>query len=76
VKQIFLSAHPSVRALALPALVAGFVAEVGENDTSVNLLAVEVTTPGPEVGETYLVGRPTGRFYNGLPWWEARRETS
>ena len=80
--RIFLSAGHTARAYALPSLVEGFEADVTDGSTHVEIEALDPTrdrgyTESKEIracGRVRLVGRPTGRRYRGLPWWEVQRE--
>jgi hypothetical protein len=76
---VFVSAVPSARAHALPALISGFETEVPEEHFSAGsfflrglLQPSDFRVPPPEdVEAPVLVARPTGREWRGLPWWEA-----
>jgi hypothetical protein len=86
--EVFLSAAPTARRYAAPALVGGFEASI-EGDEPVMLLAAvpdkDLTETarayqralpprhlGPDDPRVWLEARDTGRRWRDLPWWEAR----
>jgi len=73
--RVFLSAAREARPYALPTLIAGFEAEVTlEQARAGEVGVVGALDPHADVQADSevprLVGRPTGRQYRGLPWWE------
>ena len=77
--KVFVSAAAEARALSLPNLISGFEAEISDTAKEIRLLAkmppAAFTAPKHKadaaVPDVYLVARPTGKIYQGLPWWEA-----
>jgi hypothetical protein len=61
--RIFLSAGRDARPYCSPNLIAGIEADVQSN---VEVIRVAADTDE----EIALVGKPTGKFYHNLPWWE------
>jgi hypothetical protein len=69
--RVFLSAGRSARPFVAPDLIGGFEADVLDGSDHVDLEAAGLDDPDDVVA---LVGRPNGRRYRNLPWWEVERE--
>jgi len=82
---VFMSAAREARPYALPDLIAGFETDLTDTQVAYGEVAIETVfvprrglsatrvdaaTGEEATGRVRLVGRPTGKEYRDLPWWE------